>query len=306
MPEVGPGAVRSAHSRGRVLCLLWRPVRLVLIAYLVLILMVSWLQTLLIFPGQSSRGQPHAQVEPGPGTELVMLRTADGDRIAALFGKALDASGRPLTDAASRPTILFFYGNGSNLKDSLDLFASFRRLGANVMVPEYVGYGMSEGRAGEAGCYATAEAAYQALLARSDVDPDRIVAAGWSLGGAVAIDLASRHEVAGLIVFSTFTRMADMARLHYPWLPASWLLRHHFENLEKIAGITAPILIGHGALDELIPPAMSDHLAAEAGGPTTQIDLPNSGHADIFLLDGPRLFAAMRSFLASIPAPDGP
>ncbi len=262
--------------------------------------MVSWLQTSLIFPGQFSRGRPDAHVQPEPGAELVTLRTSAGDRIVALFGTALDNRGQPRDDAATRSTFLYFYGNSSNLKDSLGLFESFRRLGVNVMIPEYLGYGMSEGRAGESGCYATAEAAYCALLSRSDVDPDQIVAAGWSLGGAVAIDLASRHDLAGLVVFSTFTSMAEMARLQYPWLPASWLLRHHFESHRKIARIVAPTWIGHGSMDELIPPSMADRLAAAAGGPVTRVVVPGAGHNDVFLVGGPSLLASVAAFLETL------
>lgn len=279
----------------------WRAVRLVLIAYLVVLLVISLSQTQLIFPGQSSRGRPASRVDPPAGTELVRLTTADGDRCVALFGPALGQDGRPAPDAASRPTFLYFYGNDSSIGDSLDLFEDFRRLGVNVLVPEYVGYGMSEGSAGEPGCYATAEAAYRHLLGRPDVDPRRILAVGWSLGGAVAIDLAAKHEVSGVIVLSTFTGMGEMAAIRYPFLPTSWLLRHRFENERKIRDVHAPILIVHGSRDDLIPPAMADRLASATGGRATRLDIPSAGHNDIFEAGGPRLFAAIGAFFRAIP-----
>lgn len=300
LPATAPRPAESARPRPR-RAAAWRVARGGLIAYLVVLLMISWNQSSLIFPGRSSRGLPEYRVDPGPGVELVRLTTADGDRIAALFGPALDPAGRPRPDASGRPTLLYFYGNASSLRGSLGLFESFRRLGVNVMVPEYVGFGMSEGEAGESGCYATAEAAYRHLAARPDVDPRRIVPAGWSLGGAVAIDLASRREVAGLAVFGTFTSMAEMAGRRYPWLPTRWLLRHHFESERKIGRVAAPAFLAHGLLDPLIPPSMSDRLAAAASGPATRFDVPDAGHNDLFDPGRPALFGALGRFLDGLP-----
>ncbi len=299
-PATEARPLRDAPSRA-ILRGGWRVLRLILIAYLVVLLVISWLQTQLIFPGQASRGRPETRVDPPTGTELVRLTTSEGDRIVALFGPALGPDGRPAPDAASRPTFLYFYGNGSSVSGSLGIFQGFRRLGVNVLVPEYVGYGMSEGSAGEPGCYATAEAAYRHLLDRPDVDPGRILAVGWSLGGAVAIDLASRREVSGLIVLSTFTGMAEMAGLQYPFLPTSWLLRHRFESERKIRGIRVPTLVVHGSLDDLIPPAMAGRLASACAGPATQFAIPGAGHNDIFEVGGPRLFEAFRTFLGGLP-----
>ena len=158
-------------------------------------------------------------VRPRADAELVTLSTANGDRVVALFGPALTREGEPHPEASRRPTLLYFYGNGMCLNDTLEQFDHFRRLGANVLIPDYVGYGMSGGQPGESGCLATADAAYDHLQSRRDVDPRAIVAVGWSLGGAVAIDLASRRPVAGLAAFSTFTSMVEMARRNFPFLP---------------------------------------------------------------------------------------
>ena len=89
---------------------------------------------------------------------------------------------------------------------------------------------------------ATADAAYDYLVSTRGVEPDRIIAAGWSLGGAVAIDLASRRQVGGLIAFSSFTSLGDMARRILPFVPVSLLLRHRFDSVSKIAKIGCPDL----------------------------------------------------------------
>ena len=258
-------------------------------------------QSRLIFPGQATQGQPEAEVEAGPDAELVKLETTGGDRVVALFGGALTAEGRPRRDAASRPTLLYFYGNGMYLKATTDQFEQFRRLGVNVMVPEYVGYGMSGGKASEAGCYATAEAALERLRARKDVDPKRIVAGGWSLGAAVAIHLGARKPVAGVVAFSGFTSMVDMAKRNYPFLPAKLLLRHRFPSLTNIERVTCPILIGHGREDRLIPFAMADRLAGAAGGPVTRLTVEGAGHNDFFAVGGRQILGALGQFLEGLP-----
>ena len=259
----------------------YRALRLALFAYIAVLAYLYIAQTWMIFPGRSSQGETYARVVPSRGAELVELTTASGDRVAALFGPALTREGAAREDAASRPTLLFFYGNGDCLAANVDLFDEFRRLGANVMIPDYAGYGMSGGEASEAGCYATADAAYDYLRARPGVDPERLFVAGWSLGAAVAVDLASRRPVEGLAIFSAFTSMADMARVLYPFLPVSWLLHHRFESEEKIAKVTCPILIGHGRLDRAIPFAMADRLEAAAGGPVTRVAV-DTDHNDFF------------------------
>ena len=161
--------------------------------------------------------------------------------------------GNPHPEAGQRPTILYFYGNAMCLNDAMFEFDHFRRLGLNVMIPEFVGYGMSAGKPSETGCRDTADAAFAHLQGRKDINPKKIVAAGWSLGGAVAVDLAARKPVAGLIAFSTFTSMAEMSRRSFPFLPATLLLRHRFDSEAKMSHLTCPILLGHGRRDEIVP-----------------------------------------------------
>ncbi len=135
------------------------------------------LQTRLIFPGASTQGQAFAEVRPRRGTELVHLKTSNGDRVVALYGAALLPDGRPDPLAASRPTMIFFYGNAMCLNYSDSQLEEFRRLGLNVLIPEYVGYGMSSGSPSERGCRATAFAAYDYLIEERNVPPEQIIAA---------------------------------------------------------------------------------------------------------------------------------
>lgn len=257
--------------------------------------MLGILQSHLIFPGHATQGRADAYFKPDAGCERVELSTADGDRVAALFARALDADGRPLDEARPLPTVIYFYGNGMCLAHSVEQIDRFRRLGVHVVCPDYVGYGQSGGNPSERAFEQTAEAAWDFATSRPEVDPDRIVACGWSIGGAVAIDLAVRKPVAGLIVFCTFTNLRDMTRRVLPIVPARLLLRHRFENLEKIRAIDCPILIGHGTSDRLVPASMSDRLAKAAGGRVERISV-ESDHNDFFTQGSGRIFGAVDRF----------
>jgi len=289
-------ATSGGHFRGARRWL-WRGLRIVALVYIGITIMLYWLQTSLIFPGAATQGKKVALVAPPPGAELVRLTTASGERIVALFGTALTPEGRPRSDAAHRPSMIYFYGNGMCLNDARYEFEQFRRQGANVLVPDYVGYGLSSGHPSEAGCYATADAAYSYLASRPDIDRSKIVASGWSLGGAVAIDLAARRPVAGLAVFSAFTSMADMGKLHFPFLPVSLLLQHRFESESKIARVRCPVLIGHSRGDTLIPNTMADRLQAAVQGQVKRLTLDSGDHGEYFSAGAGKIFPAVGQFL---------
>jgi uncharacterized protein len=278
-------------------------VRLPLMVFLGFLLVLFAFQDLIIFPGASTQGTAAAIVRPRPGTELVKLATPPGERVVALFGPALTPEGKPDPQASTRPALIYFYGNAMCLAYAEPEFDRFRRLGLNVIIPDYVGYGMSEGRPSEKGCQATADAAYDYLVTTRGIDTGQIISAGWSLGGAVAIDLASRRKVAGLIAFSTFTSGVEMARRILPFVPVSLLLRHRFDSQRKIAKIRCPTLIGHGRDDALVPFTMGGKLAKSADGPVTTLWIDRAEHNDFYDVGDRRIDEAITKFVKGL---DGP
>jgi len=278
----------------------WRLTRGAIFVYLGVALVLYALQTWLIFPGHSTQGQKLAVIPRGADYELLELKTTTGERVVAVFGKALDETGQVRTDAPLRPTLVFFYGNGMCLADFMGEVRKFRKLGANVLAPDYCGYGMSSGTPSEASFYATADACWQHLMSRDDIDKTKIVAAGWSIGAAVAIDLASRQRVAGLATFSAFTSMTDMGRALLPWLPTSLLLRHRFESERKLRDIDVPTLIVHGRGDRIIPFDMSQRLSKAAKGKVTTLWL-ETDHNDLFDLGADEILPALKRFLDGLP-----
>jgi fermentation-respiration switch protein FrsA (DUF1100 family) len=257
----------------------------------------------MIFPGASTQGTELAKVRPRNGAELLNLTTASGARVAALFGPALSADGRPLPEASSRPALIYFYGNAMCLAYCDGEFDRFRRLGLNVLIPEYAGYGLSGGKASEVGCRETAEAGFEYLRSRG-FPAGRIIAAGWSLGGAVAIDLASRHTVGGLIAFCTFTSTRDMGKTIFPVALPRWYFGDRFESLRKISDVRCPILLGHGRRDTMIPFLMFEQLAAATEPPASRVVIDEAGHNDFFEVGGSQLTDAIARFVAETqPAP---
>jgi fermentation-respiration switch protein FrsA (DUF1100 family) len=229
------------------------------------------------------RGQPQAVLPPDPSYEVVPLRTKDGTKIFAQFGRAESPSQASNRDPAHAPTVIFFYGAKQNLTAPHNqiVFRGLRAMGVNVFIPEYPGNGMSEGSPSEGGCYAAADAALDYLLSRDDIDHARIIAAGQSLGSAPAVDLASRRPLAGLITVSGFTNAPDVVLCVAEWMPR-WLARSltaevRLDNLAKIKTVTCPILLVYGTGDTVVPLWMTERLASVATAPVTKLPVPG-GH----------------------------
>lgn len=196
-------------------------------------------------------------------------------------------------------TLLWFHGNAGNIGDRSDFLRLLHdELGAGVFLLSYRGYGMSEGTPSEEGTYLDAEAALAAASAREEVDPKRIVYFGQSLGAAVAVELATRHRPQALVLESAFTSIADMAKLHYPFLPVGPLLRTRYDSLAKIGRVDAPVLMIHGDRDDIAPLEMGRRLFEAAGRPKAFREIEGAGHNDVHLVGGERYFAALREFLA--------
>ena len=287
----------------------WKIARVGIVAFLGLALVLALLQTQLIFPGAASQGRADARVDParlGPGAELVTLKTPGGESVVAMFGRALDESGAVRGDASARPTLLYFYGNGMCMADCETEFRQFRRRGFNVMVAEYLGYGMSGGRPSEAGCYATADACFEHLKERGrrgEIDASKIVPTGWSLGGGAAFYLAAtRSEVPCVVTVSAFTSVDAMARKLFPYLPTGMVLRHHFPNEQRVRTLSPPrpVFLGHGTRDGIIPFEMSKKLADAAGAGGSKVvkyDVVNGDHNDVFDVGGTGLLDAISQFV---------
>lgn len=273
-----------------------RGLRNALVIYVGLCVVMGCLQDKLIFPGAATQGTEFARVPESKLYDLVQLRTADGDTIHAVFATATDRFRNPLPDAATRPTLIYFYGNGDCLSNSLGWVSYFRALGVNVLAVEYPGYGMATGKPGEKPLYAAADAGYDYLLTRPDVDRNKLIPTGVSLGCAVAIDLATRRPSAGIVAISPFTSMTAMGREAMPFLPTSLILKYKFDNAMKLQGYERPVFISHGRRDTVIPFWMGEKLATLPAAPVTFVPVDHADHNDVLEKGGDAFTQALQSF----------
>ena len=168
-------------------------------------------------------------------------------------------------DAADAPTVLYFHGNYRNIGNNLDQTQRLHKLGYNVLLADYRGFGKSTGSPSEANVYEDAEAVWQYLFTQRGVYPRQTIIYGHSLGGAIAIDLAVHHpDAAGLITESTFTSMIAMGEKDYGFLPIGYLLNQRFESIKKVPQLKIPVLFIHGTWDKKVPVSMGRQLYAAA------------------------------------------
>ena len=237
---------------------------------------------------------PEAPIESTPDQwdmeyEDVRFTADDG---VGLHGWLIPAPGADFT-------LLFFHGNAGNMSHRLDNVQRFHRLGLRVFIVSYRGYGQSEGEPSEEGLYKDARAAYRVLKARPDTGGEPIAIFGRSLGGAVAIDLATRVEVMALIVESTFTSTPDMAKELFPFLPIGPFMSTRFDSISKISRIDTPLLHFHGTRDDLVPYAHGQRLFQAAKEPKEFYPIEGAMHNDTYFVGGEPYFVKIRSFLAS-------
>ena len=202
-------------------------------------------------------------------------------------------------------TWLWFHGNGGNISHRLDEAALFRHaLGINQLLFDYRGYGRSEGKPSESGAYRDSRAALDYLHSRRDVDRDRIVYFGRSLGTAVAVELATVYEPLGLVLVAPFTSVSDMARISFPLLPLHLLVKGRYDSLERIGRIKRPLLIVHGDSDQTIPIEQGWRLFQAANEPKEFLTLPGTDHNDTYIAGGQLYWDAMKKFLNSVSSDD--
>jgi len=216
--------------------------------------------------------------------EPVAFRTDDGITLHGWFVRS-----RPST---ARFTVVVFNGNAGTRAYRAPLARGFRERGLAVLLFDYRGYGGNEGSPTEAGLAADARAAREYLVTRADVDPARLVYFGESLGAAVAVTLAVSHPPAALILRSPFTSLAAVGRVHYPFLPVTWLLRDRFASLDRIAQLTCPVLIIAGERDSIVPAEQSRQLHDAATGRKTLVVVHGADHNDADLVAGPEVIDA--------------
>jgi hypothetical protein len=248
------------------------------IVYLVLGVILYLFQGSMVFlaglPGRVLEATP---ADIGLPYEDARIDTRDGERLHGWYVPAAEARG----------VLLFFHGNAGNISHRLESIAIFNGLGLDVLIVDYRGYGQSSGKPSEPGTYHDARAAWDYLVDGRGVPPGRIVVFGRSLGGAVgawlAANLPEANAPAAVIIESTFTSGADMARRLYPIYPARLLTRLKYPALDYAGRLRSPVLVVHSRDDEIIPFAMGRALYDAAPEPKSFLELRGDHNAGFWI-----------------------
>ena len=258
-----------------------RLLSLAVFAYAAYTLLLFLMQRQILYPGRHIRvsGLPPAGIVPIP----VVTTTGRSD---AWFMPPLKRK-----NGERRPLVIFFHGNGEVIDYLPEQAEGFRELGMGVLLVEYPGFGRSAGNPTEKSITEAAVAAYDAMLQRAEVDPQRIVLFGRSLGGGAACALAARRPSTALILQSTFSSTRAMARA---FLAPGFLVRDVFDNGAVLAAYRQPVLLFHGSSDTTIPPEHSRTLQRLA--PHARLVEFSCGHND-FPPDWREFYRIVAAFL---------
>lgn len=211
-----------------------------------------------------------------PEAETVRITASDG---VALHGWWLRAPSESSCGAA-----IYLHGNAGSIAGRGGIGRSIAEAGLDVLLLDYRGYGASSGAPSEAGLYRDADAAWLHVREVGGFAPDRILVFGESLGGAVAIDLATRRPVGALVLVAPLPGTVPVARALYPWLPGIVLEwdEERFDAQARIGRIDAPLLVAHGTADRVIPLRLGRGLFDEAPEPRTWYPAEGFGHNDLY------------------------
>lgn len=252
---------------------------------------------LIFFPSREIAATPESV---GLYYEDVTFAASDGVNLHGWF-----VPGRQET------TLVWFHGNAGNIGDRVENLALMHhRLGISVFIFDYRGYGRSEGSPSEKGMYLDAEAALEYLGERPGEGEDNgLVYFGRSLGAAVAVEMATRHQPKALILESPFTSVGAMARRTHPllssFLPVGAVVQSKFDSLSKIGSVQSPVMVMHGDRDEIVPFEMGRQLFDAANEPKRFYTIENAGHNDTYLAGGDAYFDALGSFINDVMGNDG-
>jgi fermentation-respiration switch protein FrsA (DUF1100 family) len=258
-------------------------VALALIGYVGVVAVFYFAQRTFLFPIPPT-GRTSPEAAGLPQAEEHVLTTADGEKIIVWHVPA-----KP-----DRPMVIFFPGNGDFLAGRVDRFRALTADGTGLIAVSYRGYAGSTGHPSERGLLLDAAAAYAFAAARYSAG--RMVAWGFSLGTGVAVALAAEQPVGKLMLEAPYTSTADVAASLLRFVPVRWLMSDQFHSDERIARVTAPLLIMHGVRDQAISIAFGERLFALAREPKQFVRFPEGGHDN---LDDHGAIETVRQFINS-------
>ena len=193
-------------------------------------------------------------------------------------------------------TLVYFHGNAGSLENRIHKLNYFEEMNVNFLIIAWRGFSGNEGKPTEQGLYEDGKSAINWLVKRG-VEEKNLILYGESLGTGVATHLAQNKNYAGVILETPFTSMVDAAKIFYPYIPVSLLLKDKFENYKKVENIKLPILIMHGEVDQIVPFSMGKKIYEISNEPKYSYFTKYDNHMMEY---DKKLVSALKSFLNSL------
>ena len=220
--------------------------------------------------------------------EEIFIDAPDGARLNGVF---FDAEN-------SRGVVLHFHGNAENMLNMEQTARQFVQLGFSFLAVDYRSYGKSTGRLSEQNLFDDAMLIMQ-FLKQQGWEESQIVLYGRSIGTGVAIQLASKTNPAGVILYSPFYNMQQLVSEMFPFLPVNLLLQYPMQSDNYLKLTESPVLMLHGDNDTIIPVHHAQQLGEIRG---RLVIIAGGGHND--LTRYPLFWQEVSQFLASVSAPE--
>ena len=247
--------------------------KLLLIAVLILAAF-AWagLDNVFYYPDHREYTTPAAD---GYQYEEIQFQSKDGTKLSGWF---IPAQGEALG------TVIHFHGNAQNMSAHYSFVSWLPANGFNLFVFDYRGYGKSEGNVSRRGIYEDAVAAVKTIKSRTDIDQDKIILFGQSIGGANALAVAGNNRfegVVGVATDSAFSSYKGVAMDHTTLLKpfAALLIGNKLSPKKTVQNIApVPLLLIHGTADQTVPYKHAQVLFKKAGEPKELWTVPNGQH----------------------------
>jgi fermentation-respiration switch protein FrsA (DUF1100 family) len=246
---------------------------------IVVLLMYFFQRNLIYFP---DRHKPQLKNFHADDMSVINLHTRDKIKLTSWYKPSIN----------NQPTVLYLHGNAGHIGYRMPLIRQLINVDMGVFILEYRGFGGNRGSPSEKNLYEDGETAMR-FFNKQGVNPKKLIVYGESLGTGIATKLASKYQFCAVILQSPFTSLASVASYHYPWLFIKpW---DKYNSLERIKLINAPLLILHGKRDQVVPYKEGLQLFNEANEPKQMFSFPDSGHNDLWHVDG--FYAQVISFI---------
>jgi uncharacterized protein len=247
-----------------------------------MLMLASFEDDLLYDPG-GALVSPNASTLPR--AEQRFIQTADGQKLNAWY----------IAPAENKPVFLFFHGQGGRLNQLANRFRMLTGNGEGLLAVAYRGYNGSTGEPSEDGLHMDADAAYK-MLTDMGTRPERIIVVGESLGTGVAVALAAKSLVGGLVLDAPYTSTADLAFRRFPYFPVHFIMEDQFRSDLLIGQIKVPVLMLHGSADKIVPIEFGRRLFNMANEPKRFVEIDGGEHR--VLLRSPAQ-QALRDYVAA-------